>query len=50
MLDAIATTTFPQDKVFVASSFKEAMEIYMPFCNEKSVVLLENDLPDNYLN
>ena len=50
MLDAIATTSFPQDKVFVASSFREAMEIYMPFCNEKSVVLLENDLPDNYLN
>ena len=50
MRDAIATTNFPQDKVFVASSFKEAIDIYMPFCNEKSVVLLENDLPDNYLN
>jgi UDP-N-acetylmuramoyl-tripeptide--D-alanyl-D-alanine ligase len=50
MMDAIATTDFPKDKVFVASSFREAMEIYMPFCDNTSIVLLENDLPDNYLN
>lgn len=50
MRDAINTTDFPQDKVFVAGSFREAMEIYMPFCKNDSIVLLENDLPDNYLN
>ncbi len=50
MMDAIATTEFNQENVYVVSSFKEAMEIYTPMANKDSVVLLENDLPDNYLN
>lgn len=50
MLDAIETTDFNKENVFVVSSFKEAMEMYLPMADEKSVVLLENDLPDNYLN
>ena len=41
---------FPKDKLFVAASFKEAMEIYSGFADKNTVVLLENDLPDNYLN
>ena len=41
---------FPEDKLFVAASFKEAMEIYSGFADKNTVVLLENDLPDNYLN
>ena len=50
MCDAIKTTGFNTDNLYVASSFKEAMEIYAPLCTKDSVVLLENDLPDNYLN
>lgn len=50
MRDAIDTTDFDKDNVYVVSSFKEAMEIYTPMANKDSVVLLENDLPDNYLN
>ncbi|MBP3706949.1 MAG: UDP-N-acetylmuramoyl-tripeptide--D-alanyl-D-alanine ligase [Clostridia bacterium] len=50
MLDAIDTTNFNKDKVFVAAGFAEAMQIYSQFITNKSVVLLENDLPDNYLN
>ena len=50
MMDAINTTEFNKDNVYVVSSFKEAMEIYTPMADKNSVVLLENDLPDNYLN
>lgn len=50
MLDAINTTDFDKNNVYVVSSFKEAMDIYIPTANKDSVVLLENDLPDNYLN
>lgn len=50
MRDAINTTEFNQNNVYVVSSFKEAMEIYTPMADKDSVVLLENDLPDNYLN
>lgn len=50
MLDAINTTDFNKENVYTVSSFKEAMEVYAPMANAQSVVLLENDLPDNYLN
>lgn len=50
MRDAIETTDFNRDNVYVVSSFKEAMEVYTPMANGSSVVLLENDLPDNYLD
>ena len=48
--DAVKATEFNTDNLYVVSSFKEAMDVYLPFCRENSVVLLENDLPDNYLN
>ena len=50
MVDAVNTTDFPKDKMFVAKSFREAMEIYSRFANSNTVLLIENDLPDNYLN
>lgn len=50
MIDAINTTDFDKNNVYVVSSFKEATEIYTPMLNKESVVLWENDLPDNYLN
>ena len=50
MVAAAKDSNFPEDRVFVANSFMEAMGIYTKFADENSVVLLENDLPDNYLN
>ncbi|MBO7519860.1 MAG: UDP-N-acetylmuramoyl-tripeptide--D-alanyl-D-alanine ligase [Clostridia bacterium] len=47
--DAIKTTGFNTDNLYTVGSFKEAMEVYAPLCTKDSVVLLENDLPDNYL-
>ena len=41
---------FNEENLFVAKSFAEAMEIYKTFADSNTVVLLENDLPDNYLN
>ena len=50
MADAVKTTDFNQDNLYIAASFKEAMEIYNRFADGNTVVLFENDLPDNYLN
>lgn len=41
---------FNEENLFVAKSFMEAMEIYTQFADSNTIVLLENDLPDNYLN
>lgn len=49
LADGVNETDFDVDHMFVASSFKEAMEIYSRFADANTVVLLENDLPDNYL-
>ena len=50
MQDAVNSTSFNKENLFVASSFFEAMDIYNQFANNNTVVLVENDLPDNYLN
>ena len=50
MCDAVNTTDFNTGNLYIVSSFKEAMNIYLPMADKDSVVLLENDLPDNYLN
>lgn len=49
MVDGVNETDFNKDNMFIASSFKEAMEIYTGFADNNTVVLLENDLTDNYL-
>ena len=41
---------FSPEKLFVVKSFKEAMGVYGEIADKNTVVLLENDLPDNYLN
>ena len=41
---------FSPDRLYVVKSFKEAMGIYGKLADKHTVVLLENDLPDNYLN
>lgn len=50
LADGVGSTDFNKDNLFVADSFKNAMEIYSSFVDKNTVVLLENDLPDNYLN
>lgn len=50
LADGIGSTDFNKKNLFVVSSFKEAMEVYSRFADDNTVVLLENDLPDNYLN
>ncbi len=50
MVDAVNSTDFNKDNLFVVSSFKEALEIYTLKADSNTVVLFENDLPDNYLN
>lgn len=48
--DGAESVGFNPDNLYVVKSFKEAMEIYGKIADKNTVVLLENDLPDNYLN
>lgn len=48
MQDAISKTNFNSSRVYVAESFKNAMEILKNITDKNTVVLFENDLPDNY--
>lgn len=41
---------FASERLHTVSSFREAMEIYSPSADKNSVLLIENDLPDNYLD
>lgn len=50
LADGVNSTDFNKENLFIADSFKNAMEIYSSFADKNTVVLLENDLPDNYLN
>ena len=50
LADAIATTEFNADNMKIVSSFAEASDFIKQIADENSVVLIENDLPDNYLN
>lgn len=49
ILDGIKETKFPKDKVIVAKNLDEAIKHMYKLMNSNTVVLLENDLPDNYL-
>ena len=48
--DAQFAIDFDKNKMFVAESFMAAYEIFKKFANSDTVLLIENDLPDNYLN
>ena len=50
LADGVKDTQFDQNNLFVAKSFFEAMDIYSQFADSNTVLLIENDLPDNYLN
>ncbi len=47
--EGINETGFNNENLFVVSSFAEAVKVFTPMCDNKTVLLFENDLPDNYL-
>lgn len=49
IFDGVIKQGFNKENVYVVGSFKEAMDLYLKTVTEDSVVLIENDLPDNYL-
>lgn len=50
LAEGVSSTDFNKENLYTVSSFKEAMEIYTKIADSNTCVLLENDLPDNYLN
>lgn len=50
MVAAAKDAAFKEENIFVADSFMDAMNIYTKFADNNTIVLLENDLPDNYLS
>lgn len=47
--EGIISENYPKEKVFVAKDLQEAISKWNEFSVENRVILLENDLPDNYL-
>lgn len=47
--NGVRSTGFPEDKLHIVASFKDAVATLSPMLDENCVVLVENDLPDNYL-
>ncbi len=50
LADGVNSTEFNKENLFIVGSFMEAMEIYARFADSNTALLIENDLPDNYLN
>lgn len=48
--DGALETQFPKEKLHLVESFKDAVGVFGPMCDKNTVILFENDLPDNYLN
>lgn len=48
LLAGLSSTNFSKEKTFTAESFNEAMNILGKIAKPEAVVLLENDLPDQY--
>jgi len=49
LAEGVKTTDFNLENLHVVSSFKEAIENVKGYVDNTCVILLENDLPDNYL-
>ena len=49
MLDGLKEEKYPEDKTMVAKNLDEALGKMYELMDSNTVVLLENDLPDNYL-
>ena len=39
---------FAKENLYIAKTFNDAVEIFKPMCDKNTVVIFENDLPDNY--
>lgn len=50
LIDGAISAGRKRDEIHVCKSFKEALGILSPTLDRNTVVLIENDLPDNYLN
>lgn len=48
--EGVLSVGFNEENLYTVGSFKEAMSVYGRIADTNTVVLLENDLPDNYLN
>lgn len=46
--DGIREQGFDENNLHIVDSFKAAYEVFAPMCNYQTVVMFENDLPDNY--
>ncbi len=49
LAEGVRSHNFPEENLYVVSSFKEAMGVFSPICDKNTAILFENDLPDNYL-
>jgi len=49
ILEGVLSESYPQDKVYTAKNLDDALNKMNTIIDSNSVVLLENDLPDNYL-
>lgn len=49
IFDGLIEKGFKKDKIFIAENFGEAMKKMKEFMDSNTVILLENDLSDNYL-
>ena len=49
LIEGVDKTDFDKSNLYVAESFKDATQIFIPMCDKNTVVMFENDLPDNYL-
>ena len=47
--EGILKSGFNEENIFVAESFGAAYNIYLELADSNTAVLIENDLPDNYL-
>ncbi|MGN0174306.1 MAG: UDP-N-acetylmuramoyl-tripeptide--D-alanyl-D-alanine ligase, partial [Acutalibacteraceae bacterium] len=44
----VLSKNFNEENLYVAKTFNDAVEIFRPMCDKNTVVIFENDLPDNY--
>ena len=49
MLDGVKKAKYPENQIMVAKDINEAIKKMYELMDANTVVLLENDLPDNYL-
>ncbi len=49
LAEGVKSQNFNNDNLYIVASFKEAVNIFKPMCDKNTVILFENDLPDNYL-